>query len=171
MTSCMNYTKESVVGAIEYAKIQHELEKAKGNTFGDFSLPVRFFSREAVFKSSNFFFDPKTLYATSYGWYPLLKVIKGKLVLNNYYYSRSTIKHVIRLYRILDLLGIKIDYVIQAPQGLDDLDASVRHYERLIASVRQQLCNPRSKKALREVRLARLVELKKTLVVVKRLNK
>ena len=63
-------------------------------------------------------FNPDTLEAYSYDWWCMLKVINGKLVLNTWDYSVSTRNHRKQLREVLDSLGIKPDYFINAPAGL-----------------------------------------------------
>lgn len=85
-----------------------------------------------TFEGSNFFFDPFSLYATSYRWWEMLKVTKGELIFNDYSYSISTSKHQWKLRSILSDLKIKYK-TLEAPQGLQDLDSALRHHEYQLA--------------------------------------
>lgn len=71
-------------------------------------------------------FFPERMYAHSYRWYDLVKVIKGKVVLNTYNYSQSTNRHIGSVSMILKDLGIKY-ITVDAPRGLQNLDAALRH--------------------------------------------
>lgn len=71
-------------------------------------------------------FNPETGEGHSYGWYSLTKKIEGKLVLNNYRYSQQTAIHIRRTQDVLNDLGL--DYMtIEAPKGLQDLDAALAY--------------------------------------------
>jgi len=62
----------------------------------------------------------------SYTWWCMFKRINGKLCLNTYRYSHCTSRHINYAAQVLGLLGIKY-LSIEAPKGLQDLDAAVRH--------------------------------------------
>lgn len=78
--------------------------------------------RLKVYKGKNWEFNPATMYADSYGWWPMLMVIKGKTVRNVYDYSQETAKHQSKLDTILDHEGIVPDLVVSVRASLDDLD-------------------------------------------------
>lgn len=96
------------------------------------NLSMRWYPRLQVFKSNGgkLIFNPTTGEGTSYHWYSITKVIKGKLVLNNYPYSNSTSQHInklVRLFRALDIDCI----TCQAPKGLQDLNSlKAQHCKR-----------------------------------------
>lgn len=68
-------------------------------------------------------FDFETGRAHSYEWYCLGKIIKGRYVVNSYYYSSMTRGHQYDLERTLKILGVKYTE-LEAPKGLQDLDAA-----------------------------------------------
>lgn len=84
--------------------------------------------RDGVFRNSSGSceFNPETMYAHSYEWYDLVKVIDGVVVVNSYRYSIQTAKHIWKVQDVLKTLGIK--YVeLEAPRGLQDLERALRH--------------------------------------------
>lgn len=89
---------------------------------------LKFYPRLGIFKtpSDHLTFDPLTLEARSYRWYSIARKLKGKLVLNDYAYSVTTRKHTGILQQLFRELGLS--YVsIEAPQGLQNLDAACAH--------------------------------------------
>lgn len=71
-------------------------------------------------------FNPETCEAHSYRWYSLAKKIKGIQILNDYRYSNQTSKHISKVCDVFSKLKIK--YVsLEAPRGLQDLDAALKH--------------------------------------------
>lgn len=96
------------------------------------NLSLKYRPRSGEFKDStgNCRFNPESGMGYSYHWYELTKVIKGQLVLNDYHYSASTLKHISKVRRVLQALGV--EYVtLEAPRGLQNLDVARDH----IASV------------------------------------
>jgi len=91
-----------------------KLQKSKNYT-------VDWKPRSKVFKRGNLAFDPSSMVATSYRWYNIAQLIKGKLVLNTYRYSSSTGKHISQLRSLFSQLGLKY-LVLEAPKGLQNLD-------------------------------------------------
>src|SRR5277367_2567847 len=79
---------------------------------------MHWFKRLKVFKASNNYFDPSTIEAYSYDWWQYVKVIKGKLVFNNYNYSMSTNRHQSDMARLLGQLGLEIDLTVYTHAGL-----------------------------------------------------
>lgn len=88
------------------------------------ALPYR--SRLKVFKSSSGKnkFDPFTISATSYRHWEYVRLIRGKVVFNNYRYSVTTGGHQGDMLRLLKQLGIKIDLEVS-------IRASLSAFERL----------------------------------------
>jgi hypothetical protein len=91
---------------------------------------MKYYSRLKLWKAPNLTFNPETREAYSYGWYQLLAVINGNLVLNIYNYSNTTVKHVHKLRRLLNTLGIQIDVELEASQGLQNFDATNYNQKR-----------------------------------------
>lgn len=73
--------------------------------------------------TGNDWLDLETMRAVSYGWWCYLKLIKGKLVFNNYSYSNTTSNHQSDTRSILKNAGIKIDYVVKTVACLDHFES------------------------------------------------
>ena len=133
---------------------------------------MKYFSRLNTYKASNVEFNPETQEATSYGWWTFFKVINGTAVFNAYNYSNSTCKHQQKVRALLSDLGIKIDLIVEAPEGLqrDDWKAQCLSEIRtecltLVAAIKK----PRSQKRKNEERTDRifdLLQLKKKILAV-----
>lgn len=96
------------------------------------ALPLRYLKRRNLFVNykESCAFDPVSGSGHSYRWYELTKVIRGKLVLNTYSYSNQTAKHVRKMESLFGLLGLK-SVSVQAPRGLQDLDACRDYHAKL----------------------------------------
>lgn len=153
-------TKESVLKAFERVKKDHakrELERQEtaeknGYTFtphsvkasSDFGAMIRV--RDCVFKAKNVYFDPISMVATSYNWWEFVKVIKGKVVFNDFRYSNTTSRHQSKVASILRELGIKtID--VSVAEGLQKFETHALPplYEKMFQA-EIDLKNPRRKK-------------------------
>jgi hypothetical protein len=114
-------------------RIQYmELEKSrlKPRTIASFDYRIRdnYFTNS----SGTCEFFPDRLYAHSYTWYDLFKVIKGNAILNTYNYSRQTTDHIWKMKSLLKTLGIKFQ-TLNAPRGLQDLDRALAYELDLLA--------------------------------------
>lgn len=79
---------------------------------------MKYMKRSGIYKASNVTFNPKTIEAYSYVWWKFVGVVEGKVVFNNYRYSKSTSKHQSKVRQLLQELGIKIDILMPVPRGL-----------------------------------------------------
>lgn len=108
---------------------------------------LKFFKTLNQYKNSTgtcmFYVESKR--ATSYGHWCFLKVIKGKLIFNDYHYSSSTSAHQSCVREVLKSLKIKIDFCVYQSETLDD-GVQVRHLVERIELAKLKL----SKKGLRE---------------------
>jgi hypothetical protein len=84
---------------------------------------MKFYPRLNMYKASNCSFDPSTMTALSYGWWPMLAAINGKLVRNIHNYSNSTLKHQSKLRSLLSSLGIQADIVLDVRADIRNADA------------------------------------------------
>ena len=112
---------------------EYWLERAK-NPLKDI-LSLNWGPKRGTFKSTSgqLEFNPNTGIATSYQWYQIAAVLKGKLVLNTYRYSVTTSKHVGELRSLFRALNLK--YVsIEAPNGLQNLDIATGTQVELYAN-------------------------------------
>lgn len=110
---------------------------------------MKYSNRLEVYKNSTGTntFNPIMLQAKSYNWWIYVAKINGKLVFNNYYYSSTTCQHQYKMRKLMRELNLREDLIIQAPQGLQDLDGSIKYYESLIAQLETEIAKPRSQKA------------------------
>lgn len=83
---------------------------------------MKYFKRLKLYKANNVTFDPTTTEAYSYRWWCFVKVINGKVIFNNYYYSPSTCKHQNKVWHLLRALNIKIDCTAKFPNGISPVN-------------------------------------------------
>lgn len=87
---------------------------------------MRQLKKRPYLQGGNVGLDLETMEGHSYNWYSLVKRIKGKVILNTYNYSPTTIKHIWKMRDALKQLNVK--YVeLEAPRGLQDLSESKTH--------------------------------------------
>jgi hypothetical protein len=112
---------------------------------------MRYYKRSREYKNSTgtLIYDPLTGVATSYAWYVLTTRCRNyptQIILNTYRYSNTTAKHVSAMRELLNECGIK-PIEIEAPNGLQDKDAAIAHYNTLINILTYAINRPRSHKA------------------------
>jgi vacuolar-type H+-ATPase subunit I/STV1 len=133
---------------------------------------MKFFKRTQTYKASNVEFNPKTLTATSYNWWHFVSVVNGYIVFNNYNYSSSTCKHQIKVRRLLETLGIKIDVVVSTRESLakgeNALENAIYNVQSEIKELEEILVNPRRKKALDESRKSAILEKQEKIIKIQR---
>ena len=130
---------------------------------------MKYYTRLKVFKGPNCMFNPETLLSTSYGWYEMTKRIGGKSVENTYNYSPTTIKH---RYSVESILGyeFEFDYSFEAPNGLQDLEAAVKHYERKIADLKAAIAKKGSKFKTNQGRIDEIADCEYAIKQIKELQ-
>jgi hypothetical protein len=79
------------------------------------------YNKQGIYKNStgSITFNKNTMEAYSYKWWKFLSMVEGKLVFNSYRYSVSTSKHQRTVLGLLHELGIKPDYFLQLPNGIN----------------------------------------------------
>ncbi len=82
---------------------------------------MKHFKRANIYKAANVSYNPTTKEAYSYSWWAFVKLIKGKIVFNQYTYSNSTSKHQSKVRSLLRDLNIKIDREVQVKDGLQHI--------------------------------------------------
>ena len=104
--------------------------------------PMKHFVRSNMYKASNVTFDPKTKTAISYGWWHFVRVIRGKVVFNNYNYSISTQGHQRKVMSVMRKLRIKIDLTVAIPSGLQGVktlaEAKKLHDENILNKAKEK---------------------------------
>lgn len=98
---------------------------------------MRYYKRLKVYKASHVEFDPINLNAYSYGWWRFLAVVDGKLIFNNFPYSRATMRHQGLVRRLLSDLNIKIDIEMPIPSGIN----SNYLFDELVVIAEEYLCS------------------------------
>ena len=81
---------------------------------------MKYFKTQNLYKASNVTFNPSTVSAHSYEWWEFVKVIRGKIVFNDYKYSKTTIKHQYKVKRLMEELGITTDLTIETSRSLSE---------------------------------------------------
>jgi hypothetical protein len=113
---------------------------------------MKYFPRLKVYKNSTNtnWFNPETLEARSYRHWAYLKMINGQLVFNNYMFSNSTAKHQSKLRQLLRELNISIDYFIESPNGLQDLNSAKEYYLNKINNNIKYMKRPRIRQTTKD---------------------
>ena len=112
-------------------------------------MAFKFSKKRNRFEKSNLWIDLDNMVGFSYHWYKILDQIDSHVIVNSYNYSHSTIKHFRDVTFFLRSRGI--DFVcIEAPNGLQNLEASIRHYRTSIRSIKDDLANPRKRPNTKE---------------------
>lgn len=88
---------------------------------------MKYFKKLKLYKSSNLTLDIENGIAYSYGWYEIAKRVNGQWYVNDYSYSQSTIKHVIKIKSQLNELGIDF-LTVESPSGLQSPMAGFSYY-------------------------------------------
>lgn len=84
---------------------------------------MKYFKRSNTWKASNVYYNGNTGQAYSYGWWRFVDVINGYVIFNDFGYSTSTKCHQRKVQKLLDQLGIQVDFYVEAPSGLQSFDA------------------------------------------------
>lgn len=104
-------------------------------------------------------FDVTTCTAVSYGWWQFVKRIGDHIVFNNYYYSISTRKHQNAIKDLLKTLKIDINFYVEAPEGLQNIDSAFAKIDNDIEELTCQMNKKGSKKAQNAIRLKSIASL------------
>lgn len=131
---------------------------------------LKFRKRTKDYKGSNVLFDPNKMHATSYGWWSMVKRINGQVVFNDFGYSPSTRRHQSKVRSVMSDLGITPDLVIEAPQGLQNLDSAIKLYEDKIKRLEVAIQKKGSKQAKNIERIQEKLHLMSMIEKVKALK-
>ena len=83
---------------------------------------MKYYKRLKIYKASNVTFDPATVTAHSYRHWAFVLTIGNKVVFNDYRYSVSTAGHQRKVARVMQELGIKVDYTVRVRESLSTMD-------------------------------------------------
>lgn len=123
---------------------------------------MKYSNKRQRYEASNVSFNPETFKAYSYGWWQFVAKIDGKIYFNTHFYSPSTCKHQSKVRRLLDELGIKIDYKIDCPEGFQAehwYKISISNYKYDIDILKAAINKKGSRKATNARREAEIKEL------------
>lgn len=79
---------------------------------------MKYYRRLNIYKASNVTFNPETFEAHSYGWWKFVSKVNGIVIFNDLRYSISTRKHQLKVRRLLNELGVKVDLVVNTRMSL-----------------------------------------------------
>lgn len=110
----------------------------------------------------------KENHATSYEWYVIGHNFKDiGYIVNDYFYSPSTIQQAGKLKKFLGYTGFT---TLEAPKGLQDMDAAIKHYEYMIAE-RIELINKKgTRKSTNERRREEIETFKNKIELCNKIN-
>ena len=131
---------------------------------------ARYLVRSHTFAGRHFWFDCTTLESRSYFWWPITKVIRGKLIFNDYFYSKMTSNDQHKSREILKALNVKVDHYIEAPRGLNDLGTALENYYYKRAKIELDLSRPRRKKSLDDSRWSEIDSIDEKINLLKSLG-
>lgn len=130
---------------------------------------MKYYSRLKQYKASNLTFDPATGEGRSYEWYAIARKFAGVLVLNTYRYSNTTARHVSKLRQLF--LKLNLNWVeIEAPRGLQDLNAARLFAVQRIQNLTAEINKPRSRPEKNAERFRAVAGLKEKLALIDRLK-
>lgn len=118
---------------------------------------MKYYPKLNQYKASNVTYDATTEQAWSYEWYCLAERINGTMIVNSYSYSSTTIRHYYKIKKLLDNLSIKY-LEIEAPRGLQDLNASKLLYIGKVNQIKERLANTRIRQTTRKDLITKLGE-------------
>jgi len=131
---------------------------------------MKHYKKLNLHKAGNLTFNPATGEGRSYEWYSIAREFEGVQVLNSYGYSNTTARHVSKLRGLFCSLGI--EWVeIEAPQGLQNLDAARALTVSKIQKLTAEINNKRSRPEKNAERFAEIGKLKEKLGLIERLER
>lgn len=118
-------------------------------------------------KASNLVFNLNTLEGFSYKWYKIaMPLSQNEILVNNYNYSPTTVKHFYKLIKELKSRGFNIK-TIEAPMGLQDLTEAWDHYIRKIENLTAEINKKGSRKSTNEIRKDQIMKYKAKIQFIK----
>lgn len=98
------------------------------------------------YERRNLSFELDTENGYSFNWYKIATRVGGAMYVNTFTYSRTTTRHYQEIISLLRQLGYDNIFTIEAPRGLDNLEATKDHYAQKIKDLEEKIANPRCKK-------------------------
>lgn len=137
-----------------------------------FEFHMKWYSRLKIFKykaRSVCTFNPFTLEAHSYDHWCFVKVIKGKVVFNDYRYSHTTRNHQGMVKYLLEELGIKIDIEVNQSESLTN-GIMLNPVYRSIALNEITTTRKGVRETTKKYAVSNIKDLRKEIVVLKKLG-
>lgn len=101
---------------------------------------MKYNKMSGLYKGSNVTFNEETREAKSYNWWMFVKLVNGKVVFNNYFYSSTTNRHQAKVRQLLNDLGITIDYFVELKGSLsgDWQGECLRYAEKMLKTIKAE---------------------------------
>ena len=99
---------------------------------------MKYFKTRNQYEASNVTFNPSIVEARSYNWWVFVKYIGQDVVFNSYPYSNTTIKHQHKVRRLMNELGITIDFEVSTPESLATFKTTKEAFDRTIEIAAQK---------------------------------
>lgn len=132
---------------------------------------MKHYKRDNVYKNSSktLTFNPETLFGYSYQWYAIVRPhpTKPGVIINNYNYSTTTVKHKYKIMRLCEQLGIEIVDRIEAPRGLNNVESAIQYLEDRIRNNIEYSKKPRIRETTREKLFKECLQLKNNINTLK----
>lgn len=124
---------------------------------------MKYFKTLNIYKNSSgsLQWDPVSGEGYSYKWYRLSQRCKNyrtQIVLNTYGYSPTTLRHAYKLKLLIHEATGNWPIQIEAPEGLQNKEAAIKHYENLIDELKSLIDKPRTKAAKNKERQDKIWE-------------
>lgn len=135
-------------------------------------MSLKHYKKANIYKnhSGSLTVDGETLEAHSYDWYVLGKKTSLGYVINSYSYSPTTIKHYYKLIKLLSSMGINEPLRLEAPKGLQDLEASKTYYKQKISDLQNAMNKKGTRKTTNDRRLTEINQYMIKLALIEKLE-
>jgi hypothetical protein len=119
---------------------------------------MKFFKRLNIYKnaSGTLKYNPLTKKSTSYDWYVLSDKIGQYVVLNTYSYSSTTRRHLQKIRNQFSKTFTEVNFCIEAPNGLNDLNSAERLYRKRIEDLTNLMAKKGTHKKTNQERLNKI---------------
>jgi hypothetical protein len=128
-------------------------------------MSFKYIKSRKRFEKSNLTLDPETYEGRSYRWYLISAKIGGKVFVNKYSYSPTTVKHSGDIFRMLRGLGVEEIYQVSAPRGLRNRFITVSFYNNEISALESKIASKGSRAAKNAERRKEIEYLRKELEI------
>jgi hypothetical protein len=126
-------------------------------------MSMTFIKSRKRYEKRNLTFCPATCVGVSCGWYKISTMIDGKIILNTYPYSRTTIRHVYSIKALLKTLQLNVYAQVCAPAGLNNHTMILKYYADEISKHQDKINAKRSRASKNQERIKIISFLQKEL--------